>query len=133
MNYLLDTNICIYIIKNKPTQVFQKFLSLEFGSVGISSITLAELNYGVAKSTNVKKNQDALLKFLTPIEIIDFNFDAAEEYGKVRSDLEKKGTPIGPLDLLIAAHAKSLNLILVTNNEKEFRRVEGLNIENWAN
>jgi tRNA(fMet)-specific endonuclease VapC len=90
MQYLLDTNICIYIIKNKPAQVFEKFLTLEFGSVGISSITLAELNYGVAKSTNVKKNQDALLKFLTPIEIIDFNFEAAEEYGKVRSYLEKK-------------------------------------------
>ncbi len=132
MQYLLDTNICIYIIKNKPTQVFEKFLSLEFGSVGISSITLAELNYGVAKSSNIDKNQEALIKFLTPIEIMDFNFDAAEEYGKIRSDLEKKVTPIGPLDLLIAAHAKSLNVVLITNNENEFNRVVGLKIENWA-
>jgi tRNA(fMet)-specific endonuclease VapC len=133
MKFLLDTNICIYIIKNKPPQVFEKFLTLEFGTVGIFSITLAELNYGVAKSTNIEKNQEALLKFLTPIEILDFNFEAAEEYGKIRSDLEKKGTTIGSLDLLIAAHAKSLNTVLVTNNESEFSRVIGLKIENWAN
>ncbi len=132
MKYLLDTNICIYIIKNKPTQVFEKFLKLEFGSVGISSITLAELNYGMAKSVHIEKNQEALLKFLTPIEILDFNFEAAEEYGKIRSNLEKKGMPIDPLDLLIAAHARSLNIVLVTNNENEFSRVTGLKIENWT-
>ncbi len=83
MKYLLDTNICIYIIKNIPKQVFDKFLSLEFGSVGISSITLAELNFGVEKSINIEKNKEALIKFLTPIEIIDFNFGAADEYGKI--------------------------------------------------
>jgi tRNA(fMet)-specific endonuclease VapC len=132
MKYLLDTNICIYIIKNKPAQVYEKFLTLEFGSVGISSITLAELNYGVEKSMHIEKNKEALLKFLTPIEIADFNFEASVEYGKIRSDLEKIGTPIGSLDLLIAAHAKSLNIILVTNNEKEFSRISGLEIENWA-
>lgn len=132
MQYLLDTNICIYIIKNKPTQVFEKFISLEFGTVAISSITLAELNYGVQKSSNVDKNSEALIKFLTPIEILDFNYEATEEYGIIRSDLERKGMPIGPLDLLIAAHAKSLDIILVTNNENEFSRVAGLKIENWA-
>jgi tRNA(fMet)-specific endonuclease VapC len=132
MKYLLDTNICIYIIKNKPAQVYEKFLTLEFGSVGISSITLAELNYGVEKSMQIEKNKEALLKFLTPIEIADFNFEAAIEYGKIRSDLEKKGTPIGSLDLLIAAHALSLKITLVTNNENEFNRVAGLKIENWA-
>jgi tRNA(fMet)-specific endonuclease VapC len=132
MKYLLDTNICIYIIKNKPAQVYEKFLTLEFGSVGISSITLAELNYGVEKSMQIEKNKVALLKFLTPIEIADFNFEASIEYGKIRSDLEKKGTPIGSLDLLIAAHALSLKITLVTNNENEFSRVTGLKIENWA-
>jgi tRNA(fMet)-specific endonuclease VapC len=132
MKYLLDTNICIYIIKNKPAQVYEKFLTLEFGSVGISSITLAELNYGVEKSMQIEKNKEALLKFLTPIEIADFNFEASIEYGKIRSDLEKKGTPIGSLDLLIAAHALSLKITLVTNNENEFSRVTGLKIENWA-
>jgi tRNA(fMet)-specific endonuclease VapC len=132
MKYLLDTNICIYIIKNKPAQVYEKFLTLEFGSVGISSITLAELNYGVEKSIQIEKNKEALLKFLTPIEIADFNFEASIEYGKIRSDLEKKGTAIGSLDLLIAAHALSLKITLVTNNENEFNRVAGLKIENWA-
>jgi len=133
MEYLLDTNICIYIIKKKPEQVFDKFLTLSIGSVGISSITLAELHYGIAKSLNPEKNKEALEKFLTPIEILDFEANATEEYGKIRAELERKGTPIGPLDMLIAAHAKSLDLTLVTNNEKEFNRIVGLKIENWTN
>lgn len=133
MEYLLDTNICIYIIKNKPAQVFEKFLTLPIGSVGISSITLAELNYGVTKSKSVEKNTNALMKFLTPIEIVDFNYDAANEYGKIRTNLELKGTPIGPLDLLIASHALSLNITLVTNNVKEFNRISELKIEDWVN
>jgi tRNA(fMet)-specific endonuclease VapC len=132
MKYLLDTNICIYIIKNNPTKVFDKFKSLSFGSVAISSITLAELNYGVAKSKNIEKNTDALTKFLTPIEVLDFDFQASEVYGKIRTELEAKGTPIGPLDLLIAAHAISLNITLVTNNEKEFSRINVLKLENWT-
>jgi tRNA(fMet)-specific endonuclease VapC len=133
MKFLLDTNVCIYIIKNKPLNVFEKFLTLELGSVGISSITAAELIYGVEKSKNVAKNKEALIKFLTPIEILDFDFSASEGYGKIRTDLERKGTPIGPLDLLIAAHAMSLDLTLVTNNESEFNRVVGLKVENWVN
>ena len=132
MNYLLDTNISIYIIKKKPKQVLDKFLTLSLGSVAISSITLAELHYGMAKSSNPEKNQEALEKFLTPIEILDFSSDATEEYGNMRAELERKGTPIGPLDMLIAAHAKSLDLILVTNNEKEFARIDNLQIENWT-
>lgn len=132
MEYLLDTNICIYIIKKKPEQVFDKLLTLSIGSVGISAITLAELHYGLEKSTNPDKNKDALEKFLTPIEIIDFGVGATEEYGKIRAELENKGTPIGPLDMLIAAHAKSLGLTLVTNNEKEFVRIVNLKIENWT-
>ena len=132
MEYLLDTNICIYIIKKRPTIVFEKFQSLSIGSVGISSITLAELQYGIMKSSDPIKNQEALNKFLTPIEILDFDFFASTDYGKVRANLEQKGTPIGPLDTLIAAHAKSLDLILVTNNEREFERIIGLKIENWT-
>ena len=132
MEYLLDTNICIYIIKKKPAKVFEKFKNLTIGDVGISSITLAELHYGIEKSSNSEKNRNALEKFLTPIEIIDYGYEATVEYGKIRSELEKKGVPIGPLDMLIASHAKSLDVILVTNNVREFERIAGLRIENWA-
>jgi tRNA(fMet)-specific endonuclease VapC len=132
MEYLLDTNICIYIIKKKPIAVFDRFKQLTIGSIGISSITLAELQYGIMKSSNPDKNREALDKFLTPIEILDFGYYATIEYGKIRAELERKGTPIGPLDMLIASHAKSLDLTLVTNNEKEFERIAGLKIENWT-
>lgn len=132
MEYLLDTNICIYIIKKRPASVLKKFESLSLGDVAISSITLAELYYGIMKSSNPRKNQEALDKFLIPLEILDFDYAATIEYGKIRADLKKKGTPIGPLDTLIASHAKSLNLTLVTNNEKEFERIPDLKIENWS-
>jgi len=132
MDYLLDTNICIYIIKRKPAEVFDKFKNLSIGDVGISSITLAELQYGIEKSSNSERNREALEKFLTPIEVIDYDFEATVEYGKMRAFLEKKGIPIGPLDLLIASHAKSRNVILVTNNVREFGRIDGLRIENWT-
>jgi tRNA(fMet)-specific endonuclease VapC len=132
MKYLLDTNICIYIIKQKPITVFEKFKSFDIGSVGICSITLAELQYGVMKSSNPEKNLDALNEFLTPLEIIDFDVYAALAYGKIRAELERQGTPIGPLDTLIAAQALSHKLILVTNNVKEFIRVKGLEIKNWV-
>lgn len=132
MEYLLDTNICIYIIKKRPIGVFEKFKSLSIGSIGISSITLAELQYGIMKSSFPEKNQEALDKFITPLEIIDFDYNATIEYGKIRADMERRGTSIGPLDTLIAAHAKSLDLILVTNNEKEFERILGLKVENWT-
>ena len=132
MEYLLDTNICIYIIKKRPAAVFEKFKNLTIGDVGISSITLAELQYGIEKSSDSEKNREALEKFLTPVEIIDYGYDATVEYGKIRADLEKKGVPIGPLDMLIASHAKSLDVILVTNNVGEFERIPGLRIENWT-
>lgn len=132
MKYILDTNICIYIIKKKPSQVFEKFKDLPLGSVGISSITLAELIYGVKKSAQSEKNQIALNQFLVPLDIVEFDANAAVEYGKIRAELERAGTPIGPLDMLIASHVKSLKLTLVTNNEKEFKRVDGLRIENWT-
>ena len=132
MTYLLDTNICIYTIKKKPKNVKDRFSSLHVGDVAISTITQSELQYGVEKSSNPEKNQAALDQFLLPLAILEYDQKAAREYGEIRSELEKKGQPIGPLDMLIAAHAKSLKLILVTNSEKEFSRVSGLLTENWV-
>ena len=132
MEYILDTNICIYIIKKKPNRVFNKFKSLELGKVGISAITLAELQYGIEKSSKPAQNRKALHHFLIPVEIVYFDMDAAITYGSLRKHLEKVGNPIGAMDMLIAAHAQSLNCTLVTNNEKEFDRVVELNVENWV-
>ena len=132
IKYMLDTNICIYIIKKKPISVIQKLQTLKIDEIGISSITLSEMEYGVNKSSKPSQNKLALLEFISTIEILNFDDNAANEYGKIRTDLENKGTPIGSLDTLIAAHAKSINCILVTNNEKEFKRVKGLVIENWV-
>ena len=132
MTYLLDTNICIYIIKKKPLHIFNRFKSFPLGSIGISSITLAELRFGVEKSIQIEKNKIALEQFLLPLDILYFDDNAAIEYGIIRSYLENKGTPIGPLDTLIAAHAKYEGLTLVTNNESEFQRIANLKIENWV-
>jgi len=133
MKYVLDTNICIYIIKRKPESVIQKFTSLVIGNIGVSSVTVAELEYGVMKSSNPENNREALERFLTPLVILDFDYKAAIEYGRIRAELEIAGTPIGSMDLMIAAHVKSLDSIVVTNNEKEFNRVPELKIENWVN
>jgi len=132
MQYLLDTNICIYIIKQRPAGVFEKFKTLQPGSLAISAVTFAELLYGVMKSAHPQKNQTALEKFATPLEVLDFDGPACIEYGRIRAHLEKQGTPIGSLDTLIAAHALSRNLTLVTNNMKEFTRVPSLKVENWV-
>jgi len=131
--YLLDTNICIYIIKKKPIEVIKRFQKLPPGQVAISAITLSELQFGIEKSNFPEKNRDALEKFLIPLEIVNYDSEASIVYGRIRKHLESKGTPIGSLDTLIAAHAISINSILVTNNEKEFRRVPDLIIENWIN
>lgn len=132
MKYMLDTNICIYAIKHKPETVIKNFLSHEPEEICVSSVTYAELMYGVEKSMAVGKNRIALSLFLSPITVLDFHASAAEEYGKVRAELERQGTPIGPMDLMIAAHARSEELILVTNNTREFHRVEGLILEDWT-
>lgn len=132
MKYMFDTNICIYLIKKKPESVLTKFKKLKAGDVSISSITLAELAYGVEKSTQQEKNLTALNGFILPIEIALFDEKAAFHYGKIRSELEKKGTPIGAMDLLIAAHAQSEKMTLITNNVKEFSRIPKLKIENWV-
>jgi tRNA(fMet)-specific endonuclease VapC len=130
--YMLDTNICIYIIKKKPDQVIERLRHTRVPDVGVSSITLSELEYGAAKSARPEQNKLAIVEFLAPLEILPYDDMAAQEYGKVRVYLEKQGTPIGSMDMLIAAHALSLNCILVTNNESEFRRIPALKIENWA-
>ena len=132
MRYMLDTNICIYAIKHKPEIVFQRLQAIDPENVCISTVTYAELVHGVEKSAAVDKNRLALSMLLANIDILDFDVDAAVCYGKIRADLEKRGTPIGPLDMMIAGHAKSLGYTLVTNNEKEFSRVSNLKIENWA-
>ena len=132
MRYMLDTNICIYVIKHKPESVFRKLKKIKPEDVCISSITYAELAYGVEKSAQPERNRLALSMMLSSIEIVAFDDAAADEYGEIRAGLERKGTPIGSLDMLIAAHARSLGCTLVTNNTKEFCRVEGLKLANWV-
>lgn len=132
MRYMLDTNICIYAIKHKPEQVFLKLQEHDPSEVCISSVTYAELVHGVEKSQSIEKNRVALALLLANIEIMDFDSFAAESYGKIRASLEKAGKPIGALDMMIAGHAKSLSYTVVTNNTREFMRVNGLKLENWA-
>ena len=132
MRYLLDTDICIYLIRKKPPEVLRKFSDCSVGDIGLSCITVAELHYGVQKSQHQDRNQRALEQFLVPLVIVDFDHKAAEAYGRNREVLERQGTPIGPLDTLIAAHALSLDVTLVTNNTREFSRVPDLKVVNWA-
>jgi len=132
MMFLIDTNICIYIMNNHPPEVVQKFRDIGVGNICISSITVSELHYGACKSTQIKKNLKRLEEFLSPFEIISYDENASKHYGQIRSYLEKQGNVIGPLDILIAAHALSENLTLITNNGKEFKRVKSLNVENWV-
>jgi tRNA(fMet)-specific endonuclease VapC len=131
MRYLLDTNICIAMIRGRSDAVVAKLRRHKIGSVGISSITLAELQHGVAKSSDPGRNAVALAHVVAPLEVLPFDVRAAAAYGRVRAGLERKGTPIGPLDTLIAAHAVALGVTLVTSNEREFARVTGLRVENW--
>ena len=132
MKYMLDTNICIYLIKQQPREVIEKFQGIALGEITVSTVTVAEMMYGVEKSQYKEKNKTALQAFLAPLEIVDFDFAAAQQYGVVRTYLEIIGKSIGAYDLLIAAHALSLDLILVTNNEQEFQRIPNLMVENWV-
>jgi tRNA(fMet)-specific endonuclease VapC len=132
MEFMLDTNICIYIIKRKQLDVIESFKQTEISRIGVSAITLSELSYGVSKSSKPEQNQMALAQFIAPLEILPYGDDAAQYYGILRTHLEKQSTPIGSLDMLIAAHALSANCTLVTNNEKEFVRIPKLKIENWV-
>ena len=134
MKYLFDTNICIYLINKKFEYLIDRVEKYGIENIGISSITIAELEYGIAKSSSPHKeeNRVALLEFLLPFKFIDFNQNDAYEYGRIRQDLQSKGTIIGNMDILIGSQAVSREIILVTNNEKEFKRIENLEIENWV-
>jgi tRNA(fMet)-specific endonuclease VapC len=129
---LLDTNVCIHIIRRQPQVVLRRFENYGVGEVGVSSVTVAELRYGAEKSSRPEQNLEALGRFLLPLEVLAFGEEAAAAYGRVRAVLERAGTPIGPLDTLIAAHAVSISVTLVTNNTREFRRVPGLEVEDWT-
>ncbi len=132
-NYLLDTNICIYLIKQRPPEVLARFQQIQMRQVHIPTIVLFELYYGIEKNNSQKRNLAALEKFITPFSVVDFTIDAAKKAAQIRSDLEKQGKPIGVYDLQIAACALSLNMTLLTNNTREFERIVGLKLENWVN
>ena len=127
---LLDTNICIYIINAKPPAVLARFQQYRLGDIGLCSVVAAELAYGVAKSGSVR-NRQALKMFLAPLTILPFDAAAVWAYGDLRAELERRGTPVGSLDTMIAAHALSLQAMLVTNNTREFAKVPGLQLDNW--
>jgi tRNA(fMet)-specific endonuclease VapC len=129
--WMLDTDICIALIKRQSPELITKLKKHKPGEVAISSITLAELHFGVSKSAQPEKNRAALDQFLLPLEVLTFDDRSAECYGHVRATLEVAGTPIGPLDTLIASHALSIGATIVTNNVREFSRVRGLRVQNW--
>lgn len=130
---LLDTCICIDLIRGRAPAVLARLRRRKLGSVGISTITLAELRHGVARSSDPARNLVALAHFCAPLEICPFDHEAAAAYGRIRAALEHAGTPIGPLDTLIAAHAVALRATVVTGNQREFRRVPGLRVADWPN
>lgn len=132
MKWMLDTNTCIALIKGRPERTLRKLRGKSVGQVGISSITLAELQYGVARSQRAPEAAAALAEFLLALEVAGFDAEAAGQYGQVSAGLSRRGLPIGPLDTLIAAHACALDAVLVTHNTREFRRVEGLRVEDWV-
>ena len=131
MKYMLDTNICIGLIRNKPQSLIARLTACTPGEVGVSAITIAELAHGAQKSNRVEENISALEQFLYPLEVADFDQRASDAYGLVRTFLERKGKIIGSMDMLIGAHALSLDAILVTNNTREFKRIPNLNLEDW--
>ena len=128
---LLDTNICIYIINAKPAAVLARFQQYRLGEIGVCSVVAAELAFGVAKSGSMR-NRQALEMFLAPLTILPFDTPAVWAYGGLRADLERRGTPIGALDTMVAAHALSQQAVLVTNNTREFAKVPGLHLDNWV-
>lgn len=132
MRYLLDSDICIFMIRQRAESIIYRLSQMNPDDVTVSSITVAELMVGVEKSHHPSQNKDALMRFLTPFEIIEFDTHAAIEYGTIRADLERRGNRIGAMDLLIAAIAKAQGMTLVSNNLREFKRVAGLRTENWV-
>ena len=131
MGYMLDTNTCIHLMKHRPQALRRRLSALPLEDVAISSVVVAELWYGVALSRKKKENEVALREFLDYVEVMDWPSQAGPLCGRIRSDLKRRDTPIGAMDLLIAAHTLFLDAVLVTDNTKEFERVPGLNLENW--
>jgi tRNA(fMet)-specific endonuclease VapC len=131
IHFILDTNICIVLLRNRAPGLLERMRKHAINQIGISSITFAELQDGIAKSARREQHEQTLIRFCAPLAIWPFDDQAAETYGQVRAALEREGKPIGPMDTLIAAHALSLGHILVTDNTREFKRVDGLRIENW--
>jgi tRNA(fMet)-specific endonuclease VapC len=131
VRYMLDTDICIYVINNKPPRVLAQFLAHETEGLGVSAITASELYFGVQKSGSAR-NRITLERFLAPLAVLPYDQRAALHYGEIRAQLEGMGKPIGPMDQQIAAHALALSVILITNNTREFSRVRGLVVENWV-
>lgn len=131
MKYLLDTDICAYIISGRRQDTAAHFARVRPGDIAVSTISLAELAFGAFKSGSVR-NQERLQVFTAPLTVVSFDGDAAMVYGGLRNKLQRAGTPIGPMNMLIASQALALNLTLVTNNVREFKRVSALRIENWA-
>ena len=132
MRYMLGTNICIYIMKRRPPEVHERLRHVPVGDVGLSAVALAELRYGVCRSTQRARSEAALERFLAFAKVWDWPEEAAEHYADIRAELQRAGTPIGANDLLIAAHARATGAVLVTNNGREFERVPGLQVENWV-
>ena len=132
MRYLLDTNICIFLINRHSKNIQERFRKVSVELVAVSSVTTSELRYGVGKSAKQKQNSSALEKFLLPLSVLPYDDAASKQYGTLRSYLEREGKSIGAMDMMIAAHALSLDLIIVTNNTKEFSRVPGIRIEDWS-
>jgi len=129
--YMLDTDMCSYIIKEHPESVHQRFQKLAMEQLCISVITYAELVYGVERSSSKRVNRPIIEDFARHLDVVDWDTEAADHYGVIRAELEAAGTPIGAMDMMISAHAKSLKAVLVTNNQKHFTKVKGLKIENW--
>jgi tRNA(fMet)-specific endonuclease VapC len=131
LKYMLDTNIAIYVIKNRPINALESF-NRHAGRICISAITLAELLHGAEKSAKPEHNLRQVEDFVSRLEVLEYDSKATAHYGDIRADLERKGTPIGVNDLHIAGHARSQGLTLVTNNLREFERVAGLRLDNWV-
>ena len=132
MRFMLDTNICIDLIRQRSERILRRLKRRKLEDLCVSAVTLSELEYGVAKSSDPARNRLALAAFMTPLTVMPYDDRVAAEYGRIRAELERGGMPIGPLDTLIAAHALTLGLTMVTSNEREFRRVPDLNVQNWA-
>jgi tRNA(fMet)-specific endonuclease VapC len=129
---MLDTNTCVDLIRRRNERILRRMQRLPPHELCVSSITLSELEYGAAKSADPGRNRLALAEFMTPLNVIAYDDAVAPVYGRVRAELERAGTPIGPLDTMLAAHALSMGLTIVTDNEREFRRVSGLKVQNWT-